>query len=96
MLDLQAANHWATFVGTADTVADEIERWYRSGGADGFNLFLQYPADFERFRSEVIPRLQDRGVYRTEYEGDTLRANLELRVPVNRQSPVNRHGPAHI
>lgn len=77
-----AADPWATFVGTARTVASEIERWYRAGAADGFNLFVQHPSDFERFRRDVVPLLQKSGVYRREYEGETLRANLELPLEV--------------
>lgn len=81
------ADHWATFVGSPSTIADEIERWYVAGAADGFNLFVQYPDDWARFRAEVLPLLVERGIYRdgfSGYEGETLRANLELPIPVNR------------
>ncbi len=82
-------DHWATFVGAPETIAHEIERWYEAGAADGFNLFVQYPEDFARFRAEVLPLLVERGLVRdgfAGYEGDTLRANLELEVPANRHA----------
>ncbi|MCS5734164.1 NtaA/DmoA family FMN-dependent monooxygenase [Herbiconiux daphne] len=80
------SDHWATFVGAPATIAAEIERWYAAGAADGFNLFVQHPEDFARFRAEVLPLLVARGLFRTTYEGDTLRANLELPVPLNRHA----------
>jgi FMN-dependent oxidoreductase (nitrilotriacetate monooxygenase family) len=89
------ADHWATIVGTPRTVAGEIARWYEAGAADGFNLFVQYPEDFARFRAEVLPLLVARGLVRdgyAGYEGTTLRANLELPVPANRHTGVASAG----
>lgn len=72
-------------VGTAACVADELEAWFRAGAADGFNVICNYcHAPFEAFARQVIPELQRRGVFRTEYEGTTLRENLGLQVPENR------------
>lgn len=72
------------FVGTAATVADRLEDWFVNGGADGFNIFIDHPSLFRRFIDEVLPILQARGLYRTEYESDTLRGNLGLTIPTNR------------
>ena len=59
--------------------------WKGVYGADGFNVVCNhYPKPFEDFCSQVVPLLQRRGVFRTEYEGTTLRENLGLRVPQNR------------
>lgn len=75
-------DHWAVFVGSPTTVADEIERWYRSGAVDGFNLFVQDPGDWLRFRTEVVPILVERGIARADYSSDTLRGHLGLTIPV--------------
>jgi FMN-dependent oxidoreductase (nitrilotriacetate monooxygenase family) len=77
------------FVGTAETVADEIERWFAGGAADGFNLMVSAPHDFTLFVDRVVPILQARGLFRTEYEHDTLRGHLGLPVPVNRYARID-------
>ncbi|HEX7873210.1 MAG TPA: LLM class flavin-dependent oxidoreductase [Sphingobium sp.] len=74
------------FVGTAETVANEIERWFTGGATDGFNFRVTNPVDFARFVDEVVPILQARGLFRTEYEHETLRGHLGLPVPENRYS----------
>ncbi|MFW0155548.1 LLM class flavin-dependent oxidoreductase [Rothia sp. P6271] len=64
-------------VGSAQTVADELERWIDEGDLDGINLAYHVsPGSFEDFVEFVVPELQKRGRYRTEYEGNTLRENL--------------------
>ncbi len=74
-----------TFVGTAEQVADEIERWFVQGGADGFNFFEALPnSSLKDFVELVVPLLQARGIYRTEYGEDTFRGNLGLPFPENR------------
>ncbi|CAM3819457.1 LLM class flavin-dependent oxidoreductase [Polaromonas hydrogenivorans] len=74
-----------TFVGTAEQVADEIERWFTQGGADGFNFFEALPnSSLKDFVELVVPLLQARGIYRTEYGEDTFRGNLGLPFPQNR------------
>lgn len=71
-----------TTAGTYDEVADEIQLWFETGAADGFILgSLQSEEAFDDFATEVIPRLQDRGIYKREYRGTTLRENLGLPVP---------------
>jgi FMN-dependent oxidoreductase (nitrilotriacetate monooxygenase family) len=74
------------FVGTAETVADTIEEWYRAGAADGFNVSVSRPAQYRRFLDEVLPILRARGLARSSYEGTTLRAHLGLPVPANRHT----------
>lgn len=72
------------FVGSPATVADKLIEWWDARAADGFNIHIGHPANFTRFTTEVIPILQERGVYRGEYEADTLRGNLGLPIPANR------------
>lgn len=76
----------SAFVGTAETVANEIIRWFEGRALDGINLMLGHPDQFTRFTQEVVPILQERGVYRTEYEDITLRGNLGLEKPANVRS----------
>ncbi|WP_345801118.1 LLM class flavin-dependent oxidoreductase [Microbacterium sp. AZCO] len=64
----------ATFVGTASSIAERIDEVVQSGATDGFILVPSLtPHGLDRFTDEVVPLLQERGVYRTEYEGTTLR-----------------------
>ena len=72
------------FVGSPQTIATEIERWFTGRAADGFNLRVTRPRDFALFREQVVPILQARGVFRRDYEHDTLRGHLGLPVPENR------------
>lgn len=74
-----------SFVGTPVQVADEIEKWFVEKAADGFMLqFPLYPRDLQDFVDKVVPILQERGLFRLEYEGDTLRSHLGLKKPINR------------
>jgi alkanesulfonate monooxygenase len=73
------------FVGTPATIADEMERWLHERGSDGFNVMFPYlPEGLDDFVGKVVPELQRRGLFRTEYEGATLRENLGLPRPANR------------
>jgi FMN-dependent oxidoreductase (nitrilotriacetate monooxygenase family) len=74
------------FVGSAETVAREIERWFVEGAADGFNFRVSSPTDFALFTDRVVPLLQARGLFRSEYEHSTLRGHLGLPVPENRHT----------
>ncbi|MDX3901094.1 MAG: LLM class flavin-dependent oxidoreductase [Sphingobium sp.] len=74
------------FVGSPETVATEIERWFTERAADGFLLRVTRPSDFALFRERVVPILQRRGLFRTDYAHDTLRGHLGLSVPENRYS----------
>jgi len=79
------------FVGSPQTIADQIEHWFTERAADGFILHVTRPGDFALFREKVVPILQAKGLFRTEYEHDTLRGHLGLPVPDNRWSlsPAN-------
>ncbi|WP_020203069.1 LLM class flavin-dependent oxidoreductase [Cupriavidus sp. WS] len=69
-------------VGTAAQVAQHMIDWVDGGGADGFNIMPAYfPGGLDDFTAEVVPILQERGVFRREYEADTLRGNLGLPLP---------------
>jgi hypothetical protein len=62
-----------------------MEAWLLAEACDGFNLLFPYfPGPLEEFVDEVVPLLQRRGIYRTAYQGTTLRANLGVPVPGNR------------
>ncbi|MBR8835085.1 MAG: LLM class flavin-dependent oxidoreductase [Stigonema ocellatum SAG 48.90 = DSM 106950] len=75
--------------GTPAQIADQLEDWFVNGGADGFNIMPPYtPGGFDEFVDLVIPELQRRGLFRTEYEGRTLRENLGLPRPVNKFSKI--------
>ena len=72
-------------LGTPADIADALEEWYRGGAADGFNIMPQVlPAGLTEFAELVVPELQRRGLFRTRYEGTTLRENLDLPRPANR------------
>ncbi|MDZ5649747.1 LLM class flavin-dependent oxidoreductase [Nitrospirillum sp. BR 11828] len=74
-----------TIVGTATDVADELAAWEAEGAADGFVIAAPFlPGGLEDFVDQVVPILQQRGLFRTAYEGKTLRENLGLARPVNR------------
>ena len=74
-----------SFVGTPQTIADQMEEWLVGEGCDGFNIMLPFlPAGLDDFVDKVVPELQKRGIFRTEYEGRTLRENLGLPRPKNR------------
>lgn len=71
-------------VGTPETIADQMEEWLVERGCDGFNIMFPYlPEGLDDFVDQVVPVLQKRNLFRTEYEGTTLRANLGLPRPVN-------------
>jgi hypothetical protein len=71
-------------------VADVLESWFRSGAADGFNVMPPFfPGQFDDFVDRVVPILQERGLFRADYEGATLRDHLGLIRPVRRFSAVS-------
>lgn len=71
--------------GSPTTIADDFELWFRSGAADGFNImFPSFPRSVDDFVDQVVPELQRRGLFRTAYEGATLRENLGLDRPANK------------
>jgi FMN-dependent oxidoreductase (nitrilotriacetate monooxygenase family) len=73
-----------TFTGTPEQVADAIEDWFRSGAADGFNVMPPaLPSGLELFAEHVVPLLRERGLFRREYQGRTLREHYGLARPAN-------------
>jgi alkanesulfonate monooxygenase len=76
------------FVGTLATIADAMEQWLVERGSDGFNVMFPYlPEGLDDFVDKVVPELQRRGLFRTEYAGTTLRDHLGLPRPANRFFP---------
>ena len=76
------------FVGTPEQVAEAIQTWFESGASDGFIINSVLPDGLQYFTELVVPVLQQRGLFRTEYSGHTLRDNLGLEVPANRYSVI--------
>jgi alkanesulfonate monooxygenase SsuD/methylene tetrahydromethanopterin reductase-like flavin-dependent oxidoreductase (luciferase family) len=75
----------ATFCGTALQVADHMEAWMAADACDGFMIsFLALPSSLREFVDAVVPELQRRGLFRTDYTGRTLRDHLGLKRPENR------------
>ena len=74
------------FVGSPETVAAKLIEWWDARACDGFNINIDHPANFARIVRDVVPILQDKGVFRREYECTTLRGNLGLPIPANRHS----------
>lgn len=78
----------SAFVGTPTTIADQMQEWLETEASDGFNVMFPYlPEGLNDFVDRVIPELQRRGIFRTQYEGTTLRENLGLPRPENRFFP---------
>ena len=72
-------------LGTAKTIADQMEQWLMTEASDGFTVQFPYlPGGLTDFCDKVIPELQRRGLFRKDYEGKTLRENLGLPRPENR------------
>jgi len=76
------------FVGSADTVAAKMAEWFEARALDGFNIYIGHPEQFRRFTEQVVPLLQERGLYRTAYEGTTLRESLGLAIPTFQRAIV--------
>jgi hypothetical protein len=75
------------FTGTPEQVADVIQQWFQQGAADGFNIMPPLlPSGLEEFVDHVVPILQRRGLFRTEYQGSTLRDHYQLARPGNRNA----------
>ncbi|KAI0829544.1 Nitrilotriacetate monooxygenase component A/pristinamycin IIA synthase subunit A [Hypoxylon sp. FL0890] len=73
------------FVGTVETVADEMEKWLVEEGSDGFNIGFPFlPQGLDDVVNRLIPELQRRGIFRKDYEGKTLREHLGLKRPKNK------------
>lgn len=81
-LTAAARGHWV-LCGTPKQIADTLEEWFVAGAADGYNILPPYfPGAFDDFVDLVVPELQRRGLFRTDYQGATLRDHFGLpRVP---------------
>jgi FMN-dependent oxidoreductase (nitrilotriacetate monooxygenase family) len=78
-------------IGSPKTVADTMEEWFTNGAADGFNVVPPLlPGGFEDFVRLVVPELQRRGIFRTEYEEGSYRDRLGLKRPANPHSTRSR------
>jgi alkanesulfonate monooxygenase SsuD/methylene tetrahydromethanopterin reductase-like flavin-dependent oxidoreductase (luciferase family) len=84
--------------GSPKTIADKIEEWFVGGGADGFNVVPPLPplepGGFVTFAEQVVPELQRRGLFRSEYQGRSFRENLGLDRPSNQHSAARRETAA--
>jgi FMN-dependent oxidoreductase (nitrilotriacetate monooxygenase family) len=69
------------FFGSAEKVADQIQKWYESGAMDMLLIRQDHPHGLRDFIDLIVPILQDREIFRTEYEADTLRGHLEIPNP---------------
>ena len=80
-----AARGQRTVAGTPSQIADQMEKWFLNRAVDGYLIQPPVlPKGLDEFIELVIPELQNRGLFRTEYEGKTLRENLGLRRPQSR------------
>ena len=76
-----------TFAGTPEQLADAMQHWWENGAADGFNVMPPVlPSALEAFVDHVVPILQRRGLFRLDYEGQTLRDHYGLARPQNPNS----------
>lgn len=75
-------------IGTPAMIADQMQAWLESRACDGFNVMFPYlPAGLDDFVEQVVPQLQRRGIFRSHYQGHTLRSHLGLPRPANRYFP---------
>ncbi len=90
-LTAAARGHWVV-CGTPQGIADTLEEWFVSHAADGFNILPPYfPGAFADFVNLVVPELQRRGLFRQDYQGNTLRDHFGLArvtAPVERREAV--------
>lgn len=75
---LREATPRTPFIGTPEKVANLVQKWYVEEGVDGFIIIANLPSELKAFIEKVVPILQKHGIFRTEYEGGTLRENLGL------------------
>lgn len=93
---LQSATPRTAFIGTPERIADLVQEWFEEEAADGFIIGSGLPGSLDDFVDLVVPILQERGVFRTEYEADTLRGNLGLPVPENRYAAARKQTGAAV
>ncbi|MEV0599658.1 LLM class flavin-dependent oxidoreductase [Streptomyces sp. NPDC050315] len=79
---LAGARGHRVIAGTPEQVADQLQEWFEHGAADGFNVMPPWlPGGFDLFADQVVPILRERGLFRTAYEGSTLREHYGLPRP---------------
>jgi hypothetical protein len=94
LLDRNPGAH-RMLVGTPETIADDIERWFAGRAADGFNLNADvFPSGLADFVDHVVPLLQRKGIFRRDYEGTTLREHYGLPRPASRYADTSEHAIA--
>ena len=69
------AAHYRVF-GTPEMIADGMQEFFEAGACDGFMIFGLYPGEFQKFTEQVVPILQNRGLFHQDYKGNTFRENL--------------------
>ena len=89
---LAGARGHRVVTGTPDQVADTIQEWAGHGAADGFNVMAPVlPSGLALFVEHVVPLLQKRGLFRTEYTGQTLRDHYGLARPTSQYAARTAH-----
>ena len=77
---MAAARGHLLLVGSPAQIADMLEDWFKAGAADGFNVMPPFfPGQFDAFADQVVPILQERGLFRSDHTGATFRDHLGLR-----------------
>lgn len=84
-LDRYRAMPAPLFFGSAERVANQVQQWYEAGAMDMLVVTQDYPTGLADFAELVVPILQDRGIFHSEYKADTLRGNLDLKKPLFRK-----------
>ncbi|MFE6075079.1 LLM class flavin-dependent oxidoreductase [Paenibacillus sp. NPDC057886] len=93
-LAYRATNPRGDFVGTPEYVADKFQHYFQERAVDGFILAGSH-RNLRNFVNQVVPLLQERGIFRTEYESDTLRGNLGISFPENRYALARKQAAVH-
>jgi FMN-dependent oxidoreductase (nitrilotriacetate monooxygenase family) len=92
---MAASNAVRYVVGTPQDIADDMQQWFEAGAADGFNVCpATLPGGLDDFAELVLPELRRRGLFRTEYDGTTLRGHLGLKDPFERAAAPARYASA--
>ncbi|MGP3988892.1 LLM class flavin-dependent oxidoreductase [Streptomyces sp. 3N207] len=93
---LAGARGHRVVAGTPEQIADEIQRWFEQGAADGFNIMPPWlTGGFDLFAGHVVPILRERGLFRAEYTSTTLRDHYGLSRPASRYTRQNRPVKEH-
>jgi alkanesulfonate monooxygenase SsuD/methylene tetrahydromethanopterin reductase-like flavin-dependent oxidoreductase (luciferase family) len=93
---LAGARGHRVVVGTPELVADQMQLWFETGAADGFNVMPPWlSGGFDSFVEHVLPILRKRGIFRHEYTGHTLREHYGLPRPTSQyEHPTTRQETA--